>query len=620
MKLTRLPIFAALLFAITGYADEPLPKGEHVIVVPAIGDTLCVHNLFQSNMVIQRDKPIRVWGWATAGEEVRVSFAGQEQSAKADDDRAWSVELPAQTANSTPQQMTVQGKDKTLSLENVVIGDVWILGGQSNMEHPISRVEEGDLEIVSANYPNIRMLTVPAQNGAELRKGFPIYHEWSGWWGRHSRKGDWEICTPDTVRELSAIGYVFARRLHATAGIPIGVIDASRGGTTVEAWTPNLVLRKIDTPEVKEKLTEWDEKVAAFDPEADLENRVMKHEQWVANMKKQGKKIPADRKTPTDLRPGPKNDQNRPGNCYASMISPIAGVQAKGAIWHQGYNNALQPNGHIPYHQIFAKMIEAWRTAFNDPALPFGIISLCTAGAPQTLDNYCEKMVDEGVYIRAVQYQTYLDLVKAGDTSVGFASSYDMRRSWYHPGVKIPVGERIARWALATQYESKLGWKPPMLKETKIEDGKLLLTFDVPVGAEKDSPMLGFAVAGEDRRFQPATAEHFVKGKDNRNRPQYERRIVVLSSPHVPNPVHFRYAWSRNPMGNVTCTDARYGRAPLATQRSDGWKLTEVPAKLDEGMDHRAKVGQQRKLQKELDLERRLEDARALIDQHSEDK
>jgi sialate O-acetylesterase len=226
--------------------------------------------------------------------------------------------------------------------------------------------------------------------------------------------------------------------------IPIGVIDTSRGGTCIETWLPLDLLKTIDTPEVKAALSDWDKKVAEFNPQKDLETRIRQHHDWVANMKKQGKEIPADRTAPTDLRPGPADDMNRPGNCYASMIRPIAGLQIKGAIWHQGYNNALVPNGHVLYYQVFAKMIGAWRAAFNDPKMPFGIISLCTEGDPQDPDNYLANIANEGIYIREVQYKTFLDFQKAGDKNVGFASSFDQRRSWYHPQIKIPVGERIA--------------------------------------------------------------------------------------------------------------------------------------------------------------------------------
>ncbi|MEG3605043.1 MAG: hypothetical protein VX380_08880 [Verrucomicrobiota bacterium] len=600
----------------------PMPK-EDVIEVPAIGDGLCVHNLFQSNMILQRDKPIEIWGWAKPGEVVRVLFAGKSKEAKAGKDREWKVTLPAMTANADPQTLNIKGKDQNLTLENVLIGDVWVLGGQSNMEEPLNNVENGKLEIVSANYPGIRILTVPAQNGPDTKKGFARLHEWSSWSNRHFRKGDWDVCSPEIARELSAIGYVFARRLHMAAQVPIGVIDASRGGTTVETWTPTPVLKKIETKEVKGLLAEWEKKVAEFDPQKDLQKRVENHHNWVKNMKKQGREIPKGRTVPNDLRPGPAMDQNRPGNCYASMIAPIAGLAVKGAIFHQGFNNAGGGSaGADMYYQIFAKMITAWRDAFKDPQMPFGIISLCTAGEPQTRDDYLEKMVNGGIYIREAQYKTFLDFLKAGDGNVGFASSFDKRRSWYHPQLKIPVGERISRWALATQYgfEKDIKWKPPMYTEMNLEGGKIILKMDTWVRAVTNGPIEGFAIAGKDRRFQPAEAEWLVTGKDQHNRPKHDRRVIVLSSPHVPDPIHFRYAWGRNPMGNLQSAD--HNDLPFATQRSDDWRMENVPVKLT-GFDdlapkdfaRRANHESQKALRLD-DLGRRLKEAQALIDEH----
>ncbi len=600
----------------------PMPE-EDVIEVPAIGDGLCVHNLFQSNMILQRDKPIEIWGWAKPGEVVRVLFAGKSKEAKAGKDREWKVTLPAMTANADPQTLNIKGKDQNLTLENVLIGDVWVLGGQSNMEEPLNNVENGKLEIVSANYPGIRILTVPAQNGPDTKKGFARLHEWSSWSNRHFRKGDWDVCSPEIARELSAIGYVFARRLHMAAQVPIGVIDASRGGTTVETWAPTPVLKKIETKEVKGLLAEWEKKVAEFDPQKDLQKRVENHHNWVKNMKKQGREIPKGRTVPNDLRPGPAMDQNRPGNCYASMIAPIAGLAVKGAIFHQGFNNAGGGSaGADMYYQIFAKMITAWRDAFKDPQMPFGIISLCTAGEPQTRDDYLEKMVNGGIYIREAQYKTFLDFLKAGDGNVGFASSFDKRRSWYHPQLKIPVGERISRWALATQYgfEKDVKWKPPMYTEMNLEGGKIILKMDTWVRAVTNGPIEGFAIAGKDRRFQPAEAEWLVTGKDQHNRPKHDRRVIVLSSPHVPDPIHFRYAWGRNPMGNLQSAD--HNDLPFATQRSDDWRMENVPVKLT-GFDdlapkdfaRRANHESQKALRLD-DLGRRLKEAQALIDEH----
>ncbi len=557
---------------------QPMPR-QDVVDVPAIGEGLCVSNLFQTNMVVQRDKPIHVWGWAAPGEQINVTFAGEQASVKAGEDRTWKVTLPAVPAERKPQSMTIKGENKTIVLDNILVGDVWVLGGQSNMEFEIAKVENGELEIISANFPEIRILTVPYGVGPEFKQGFARLHEWSDWFGRHFRKGDWDECTPETVRDLSAIGYVFARRVHKASNVPIGVIDASRGGTTVETWTPLPVLREMESEPTQAKLAKFDEAVAQWDAQADLENRIAAHHRWIEQQTKQGKPIPDDKKQdPDDLRPGPIGDHNYPGHCYAGMIAPLAGLSVKGAIFHQGYNNAFDLSvGVEMYRDIFPNMIEAWREAFGDPEMPFGILSLCTDGDPQTREDYCEKMFNAGIGIRAVQYQTFLDFYNAGDQHIGFVSTYDLRRRWYHPQLKIPAGERIARWALATEYgfNRQIQWKPPMLIELQRQDGSLALTFDTDVGDPKDGAIEGFAIAGEDRKFHPANAAYAEKGKDDRGRMQYDRKQLVLTSPMVREPIHFRYAWGRNPLANLQATGNK--DLPFATQRSDDWKMEEVP-------------------------------------------
>jgi len=602
-------------------AEEKLESGKDRIDVPAIGAGLCLHNLFQPGMVIQRDKPIRIWGWAEPGEKVTVTFGSQTQSTTAAADRSWKVELPALPASSEPRTMVVQGKAKTINLENLLIGDVWLLGGQSNMEFPIYKVDGGSLEIVSANFKNIRLFTVPQQNGPDYKKSFPCQYQWSDWFGQHYRQGYWDVCSPATVSEMSAIGYIFARRIHMATQIPIGVIDASRGGTCIETWMPLELLKTIDTPEVKDLLSDWDKQVAAFNPQKDLEARIKEFNGWVASLKAQGKEIPANRTLPSDLRPGPVMDMNKPGNCYASMIAPIAGFQIKGAIWHQGFNNAMRPNGHAMYYQVFAKMIGAWRTAFNDPQMPFGIISLPTEGDPQDLDNYLEKIANEGIYIREVQYKTFLDFQKAGDKNVGFASSFDQRRAWYHPQIKIPVGERIAGWALVTQYglSKDIRWQPPTIKEMRVEGGKIFLKLDssdaIPYN---DGPILGFAIAGKDGKFQPAKAAWLNKSTNSSSK-QEDRSVIVLSSPLVAEPVYYRHAWGRNPLANLKADGI-----PFDTLRNDNWTVADMyeiytgkksatPNILD-----RRESGELAKALQAEDVKRRVKKAETFIKEHQD--
>ncbi|MCA9136672.1 MAG: hypothetical protein KDB00_07935 [Planctomycetales bacterium] len=594
-----------------------MPK-EDVVDVPAISDGLCISNVFQSNMVLQRDKPISLWGWAESGEEVNVAIGGNQKTVVADADRSWKVTLPAMAASSDPVSLTVKGATATLTLENILIGDVWVLGGQSNMEFPLDRIENGELEIVSANFPNIRILTVPALNGPDKKLGFPRLHEWSGWFSRHYRKGDWDVCTPEIARELSAIGYVFARRLHMASQIPIGVIDASRGGTTVETWTPDSVLKEIDSEQVKTLLSDWEQKVADWDSQADLDQRIKSYRQKVDRFKRDGREMPASETEPNDLRPGPAMDQNRPGNCFASMIGPLTGLQVKGVIFHQGYNNCFNgTNGAILYRHVFPEMIASWRAAFDDPDLPFGILSLCTEGPVQTLDNYCEMMANPGPYIREAQYQTFVDLFSAGDQNIGFVSTYDLRRRWYHPQLKIPAGERIARWALATEYgfDRSIRWKPPMVQQRNVGEGTIELRFDEAVSAVDDGgPILGFAVAGEDRRFHPADARYLERTKDDPGGPQTDKKVLVLVSPMVPRPVHYRYAWARSPLGNLQAD--RMTDIPLATQRSDDWRLENVPLGVHE-VEVTEKLDRQQKQKliqalHQQDIERSLMKAEAL--------
>lgn len=596
---------------------QQMPR-EDVVEFPVMTDGLCVSNVFQSNMVLQRDKPVVIWGWANPAEKLVITLGDQKVTVEATEDRSWRATLPAMRANSNAQTLKIQGANESLKLSNILVGDVWVLGGQSNMEFPLDRIENGQLEIVSANYPNIRILTVPALNGPKLKPGFSRLHEWSSWFNRHYRKGDWDACTPEIARELSAIGYVFARRIHMASQVPIGVIDASRGGTSVETWTPTFVLRNMESKQVKTLMADWDQKVSAWDAKADLAARVASFRQKVARFEKEGRPMPAKETEPTDLKPGPPLDMNRPGNCYASMIGPLVGLKVKGAIFHQGYNNCFTgTQGTILYRDVFPEMIAAWRKAFDDPEMPFGIISLCTEGTSQTLDNYCEMMANPGPFIREAQYQTFLDLYKADKGNIGFTSSYDLRRRWYHPQLKIPAGERMARWAMATEYgfERSIRWKPPIVQEVKVTDDHIQLQLDEPGSAvDNGGPILGFAVAGEDRKFHPANAEHLVTGKDDRGRDQKDKTVLVLSSPMVPAPIHYRYAWGRSPLGNLQA--AGNSDIPFATQRSDRWSLENVPLGVhEEEVTTKMTRQQKQKLTEALraqDVERILLEAEAL--------
>jgi hypothetical protein len=258
-------------------------------------------------------------------------------------------------------------------------------------------------------------------------------------------------------------------------------------------------------------------------------------------------------------------------------------------------------------------MINAWRSAFHHPTLPFGIITQETQGEPQTLDNFLPLMVDEGNYVREVHYQTFLKLRRAGDKTIGYASSFDLHRAWYHPQIKVPVGERIAAWALATQYDKPIRWLPPQLMEVSMGDGKIVLQLDTWAGPFHDGPIQGFAIAGSDGRFQPASAE-WLDRNSGQGEPNWDRTRIVLSSPSVPEPLYFRYAWARNPLENLKSTDNT--GLPFDTQRNDTWSLADMyqnytgkPTRTPQAIND-AEIRELMRVLRDEDLKRQIEAAK----------
>jgi sialate O-acetylesterase len=607
-----------LLLPSTLLAQNKLEYGKTRIDVPAIGNGLCLHNIFQSNMVLQRDKPIRLWGWADPGETISVTFAEKTVTTTTAENRSWKVEFPALPVSCEPRTLVVQGKSSKIELTNILLGDIWLLGGQSNMEFPLSRTEEGPLEIISANFDQIRHLTVPQQNTIGTSLSFPRWYKWGDFLGEHYRQGYWDVCSPDTIAGMSSIGYTFCRRLHMATRVPIGIVNVSLGGSTLVTWTPIDVLKNINDPQVKDLLAEWDKNIAEYDAQKDLQQRIASYNHWVSEMKEQGREIPADRKAPTDLRLGPAHDTNRPGQQYANTLSSISGLSVKGAIWHQGYNESTSQNGHKLYAIVFPETIKAWRKTFNDLEMPFGIITQETQEEPQTLDDYLPYMIDEGNYVREVHYQTFLKLRKAGDKNIGYASCFDLRRSWYHPQIKIPAGERVAKWALATQYGKDIRWLPPQLVDVKSKDGKLYLKLDSNVYPYNDGPIHGFAIAGKDGRFHACKAEFFDKNGGN-GRPSHDLTTITLRSPYVHEPVFFRHAWARNPMANLKSAH-ELADLPFDSQRNDTFSHAEMYENYTG--QKTAKPGEMNSRERNIliqalrddDKKRRVDDAKALIE------
>jgi sialate O-acetylesterase len=548
------------------------------------------HHIFDNNMVLQRDQPVKVWGWADPSEKINIEFGGQVKSTSANPQGEWIVYLDPMSANSNPQDLKVSGKSNSVVFTNVLVGDIWILGGQSNMEMDLARLFHGDAETLSANFPNIRLMTIPSSAGLLPKKDFERINEYDSWLDRYDKKGYWFTCSPSTVATFSGLGYIFGRRLHLVSQVPIGLIDVSLGGTTVEAWLNPKTLMKM--PENSALLKQWNEKEAAYDPVEDLKTKISNWEKRNLVLKSQGLE-PAPKPVAPSIRPS--LDRNFPGASYTGMVALIGGLSVKGAVFHQGYNNALGDARPKLYAANYKALINDWRELFNNKNLPFGIMELSAGGEPQTLDNYELRMLDAAPAIREGQFNAFRDL-----PNTGYAAAYDQQVNWYHPQKKVEVGERMARWALSTQYGFNLGWEPAVCTGIERLSDRIIITFNKPVKSSDDRPLDGFAIAGADQHFYPAKAE-YLKIENEKGQKVIDKKKVVVWNDLVAHPVELRYAWARNPLANLVNDAERIIPVPLF--RTDHWDYSDAPYLPAEMEQHRQ---QQKKLQQQAEEQARI--------------
>jgi sialate O-acetylesterase len=292
--------------------------------------------IFSPHMVLQRDMKDRVWGWAEPGEKVTVTIADQTKTAEAGPDGKWSVTLDPLKAGG-PHMLTVQGKN-TIALDDVLVGEVWICSGQSNMQLEVKSADDGDLEPLAAKFPKIRLISVPQFGTQEPQKDF---------------KGKWEVCTPDSVKNFSAVGFYFGRQLYQTLDVPIGLIDDSWGGSAAEAWVRRDILAKDG--KYADLMTQWEniEKNASKARE-DYEKRLAAYRENAEKLRAEGKTVPRPPQSPDGQLAG----NSRPGNIYNGVLKPTIGYGIKGVIWYQGESNAGRA---YQYRDLFPLMIQSWR-------------------------------------------------------------------------------------------------------------------------------------------------------------------------------------------------------------------------------------------------------------------
>jgi sialate O-acetylesterase len=483
-----------------------LPAKAEVSVSPVFGDS----------MVVQRETPIRVWGWTTAGVDIKVEMAGHEASGKADKDGRFDVKLDPLPAGG-PHEMIITA-DETLKFKDVLVGEVWLCSGQSNMQWNVASANDPDLESLTAKYPNLRLITVPQVGVQEPQNSF---------------EGSWQACTPETVKDFSAVGYFYGRQLHQTLDVPIGLIDNAWGGSAAEAWVRRDLLEKEDRYDGL--LKKWDDLAESYDFEQEKEKWKQRVAKW-EETKKGAKPRP------------PRNQlagQHRPANLYCGVLHPILGFTIRGAIWYQGESNSARAH---QYRHLFPLMIQSWRDEWGQDDFPFYWVQLA-----DFRDEVDAPGDSDWAELREAQTMA-LSLPNTGEaviTDLGEASDI-------HPKNKQDVAKRLARWALAKQYGYQIPCQSPAYKSMEVKGGKVAIKFD-HVGRGLDTfdvrRPIGFAVAGEDKVFVQADAK--IVGTDT----------VEVWSDKVEKPVAVRYAWANNPICNM---QSKIG-LPMTPFRTDEW-------------------------------------------------
>jgi sialate O-acetylesterase len=483
-----------------------------IVAAPALADVKLPH-VFGDHMVLQRGMPLPVWGWAEPGEAVEVTLAAHTANAAANAAGEWMVRLPAMEADG-PNELTVRGQN-TVRLSDVLIGEVWLCSGQSNMEMGVGVVMNAEEEIAAAQYPRIRLFELPRNPAGEPAKDIDA---------------NWRVCSPETIAAggwggFSAVGYFFGRELYNELDVPVGLIDSSWGGTRIEPWTPPCGFAAVPAlqdvaEDIKRKAEEYKTKT--------LPERMVQIEKWITATRAAlaaGDPLPPAPAWPRH----PLESEGPPTGLYNGMIHPLVPFAIRGALWYQGEANAVSADG-MAYHDKMKALIDGWRTVWNEGNFPFYFVQL----APFNYNNYWRDLSPDELP-RLWEAQT----ASLSIPNTGMAVTIDIG-DWrdIHPKNKQEVGRRLALWALAKEYGRKnLVCSGPLYKSMTVEGDRVRLRFDYVGGgleSRDGQPLNWFEIAGADQQFVKANAK--IDGD-----------TVVVWSEDVPEPVAVRFAWHMVP-------------------------------------------------------------------------
>lgn len=466
-------------------------------------------HVFGSHMVLQQDKPLTIWGWAAPGEKVTVQLGTTTQSTQANDKGEWKVVLPAMKAGG-PYTLTASGSS-TVTFDDVLIGEVWLCSGQSNMELGLGLVNNAKTEIAQANHPGLRLLMVE--------------NRWTPQ-PQSDMNGTWKVCTPDTVAEggwggFSAAAYFFGRELNEKLGVAVGLIEADWGGTRIESWTPPEGFAAV--PALKDE----SEKVQVGDPRTELhrqrlEQTLTEFENWDQAARKAmaaQEVVPPVPNYPDELRP--PHDLQQATALYNGMIHPLEPFSIRGAIWYQGEANVGEG---MRYTEHMKALVTGWRTRWDEGDFPFYFVQI----APFDYGGNQEREAE----LWEAQTAAANTILNAGMVVINdIGNLHDI-----HPKDKQSVGHRLALLALAKTYgQSNLVCSGPAFKSMTVEGDSIRVTFDHTGGGLKSrdgQPLNWFEIIDADEGG-------FVKANA-----RIDGESVVLSAPDVKHPVAMRFAWS----------------------------------------------------------------------------
>ena len=463
--------------------------------------------ILADHMVVQRDLPVHVWGMAAPGEEVSVTFRGETRSVKTSRIGRWSVYLKPGAAGG-PYEMKLHGAPdvsagsaataQDIVLHDILVGDVWVASGQSNMEFEMRKAATAAADLPKADNPRIRLLIVNKRASI-----YPL---------DDTDTDGWAVSTPETAKEFSAVAWYFAREIEQREHVPVGVIDSTWGGTPGEAWVRMTALG--EDASLNPLFASWgkmtDRETTALISQADEQRQR-------DEARAQGKPAPV-------FPWHPKLESWGPGMLYNGMIAPLTPFAIRGALWYQGESNSALERFAI-YDRVMRALIEDWRRQWGVGSFPFLYVQI---------SSFTSSPMEDWANLREQQVKTL------GLRNTAMAVTIDIGNpDNVHPTDKIDVGQRLARAARAISYGETVEYYGPMFRQAAPEEAAIRVWFDHAKGLmAKGGEVTGIEVAGRDGKFSPATAK--IDGE-----------TIVASSPDVPEPIQVRYGWANSPQCNL---------------------------------------------------------------------